>query len=229
MEIRNESFLIKKTRYTLRFGSTDDGREWVELFNFLMHIVKVERKHIGDFLKIVPKPYVKNVMIGEDKIKFVDVNALPIIISVVDNYEAYSWVHSITFGDKDKYSINLFCDLSSSLHQKTKNIALVQRDLKDAEEAQQDMLHKAENENLTHKDKISFYDNLQDLRIKRRIIKNEFQYTRIFKSFFEKHDIKLSDLQNLANSINGVANLSTKKIYNKRAIKAEHDKFKTTN
>lgn len=226
MEIRTESFLIKKTRYSLRFGTTDDGREWVEMFNCLMNVMKLERKHIGDFLKTIPKPYVKNVMIGEDKIKFIDINALGMVISMIDNYDAFCWALSLTFKDISKYNVQLFCDTAINLEHKSKNISLIQRDLKDAEEAQQDMLHKAENESLTHKDKVAFYDNLQDLRIKRRIIKNEFKYTNCIKNFFERHNVKSNDIQNLANTINGISNLSNKKIYNKRAVKAEHEKFK---
>lgn len=211
----------------LRMGKTEDGRHWVCIKDFMVGFLRVEEKDINAQIKHIPKPYIKVVEQKGEKLKFIDRMALGMIVSQFNNcYEAYKFAAARSIGKFDKYFIELFCESGNNIINKVNNIALYKRDYADANQVQQDILHTIENAtNLTKQEKSEIYDDLRILRNKRRTLKNSYKLLEILKVFFDKHNIRSSDIQDLYNKINGLNNLSAKKIYNKRGYKAEHEKF----
>lgn len=227
MEFYVEQIKQKKTVITLPMMKCDDGRHFIELESFMVGIAKVDVKDISKHIKHIPKTYLKTVDKGNNKkVKYIDRLAIGMVASQFDNYELFKFTVSRTNNKLDKYFPMLFVESVNFINNRLNHIGILRNELGNAEKARNDMLHGNENlKDLTQKEKADFYDDLNQLQCERRKTKIQLDCLTTFKNFFDSHNIKSSELTDLYNSINGLMNLASKKIYNKRANTTEAKKF----
>ena len=227
MEFYTEQIKQKKNVViNLPMLKTDDGRHWVELESFMTGIAKVNKSDIKKYTSHIPKPYFKTIEKNKNKVKYVDRLALGMIASQLDNYELYKFTVSRTNNKIDNYAPMLFFETFVMINNKLGNISFLRNELGNADKARNDLLHNNEKaEDLNQKEKVSFYDSLAKLQRERRKIKVQLEYLTTFNNFFENHKIKGSEIVELFNSVNGLMNVSYKKIYNNRATTTESKKF----
>ena len=227
MEIITEQIRIKKKIISLRVVKTSDYKTYVELNTVLEHLLMIPKAEHKNILQYISKSYFKSFMIKGDKVKFIDLLALCQIVPRLDNYDAYNWVATRTMGNPRKYAIHLLSDAMTSLSSKIANHSIDGNRIAEANQAQQDLLHYIENNDLSDKELLASSKELKTLRVKRRKLKNEYKRTSLAKSFFEKHNISASNVTEFANTLNGLHNVEVKKIYNERATKVEHEEWKS--
>lgn len=226
MEFYTESVKSKKVIVNLPMAKSDDGRHWVDLDVFLTSIIKAEKKEFNKLTKHIPKSYFKTIERKDKKVKYIDRMAIGMIVSQVNNYEAWKFTVARTNNKIDKYYPMLLCESLSAMNNKLGNISFLRNELGNADKARNDFLHDNENiDDLPSKEKVVFFDNLHELQVERRKIKTNLDILTTVKNFFDKHNIKGTDVTDMFNHINGLVNLSSKKIYNARATTTEAKKF----
>ena len=226
MEVLTEQIKLKKKIIQLRMIKTEDYRTFVEVETVLEHLFGLPKKEHKDILKYVSKSYLRNVEVGGVKVKFIDLLALCQVVTKVDNYEAYNWLATRAMGNPRKYHIHLFVDSMTALSSKIANLSIDGNRISESNQAQQDLLHYIENNDLTDEEHMEASKKLKALRMKRRKLKNEYKRVALAKNFFDKHNIVASNVSELNNTLNGLNNVERKKIYNERATNIEHDEWK---
>lgn len=227
MEILTEQIKIKKKIIQLRMVKTSDYRTFVEAGTVLEHILEIPKEDHKEILKYLSRAYFKTIEIGEERIKFVDLLALCPVVTKVENYEAYNWLATRVMGNPRKYHIHLFVDSMTALSSKIANLSIDSNRIAESNQAQQDLLHYIENNDLTDEEHIEASKKLKALRMKRRKLKNEYKRVALAKNFFDKHNIVASNVSELSNTLNGLTNVEKKKIYNERGTNTEHEEWKT--
>lgn len=223
-----EQIRIKKKVIYLRVVKTDDYRTFVELETTLEHLLMIPKAEHKEMIKYLSKAYFKTFEIKGQKVRFIDMLALCQVVTKLDNYDAYNWVATRVMGNPRKYSIHMLSDAMTSLSSKIANHAIDGNRIAEANQAQQDLLHYIENNDLSDKDLLATSKELKTLRVKRRKLKNDYKRVSLAKSFFEKHNISAANVTEFANTLNGLYNVEVKKIYNERATKTEHEAWKSS-
>ena len=226
MEITTEQVRLKKKIIQLRFFKTTDYRTFVEAETVFEHLLGLPLPERKEALSYVSKTYLRRVEIDGVKVLFIDLLALSQLVTRVDNYEAYFWIATRLMGNPRKYHLHFLADSMLALSSKIANLSIDSNRIAEANQAQQDLLHHIENNDLTDQEHMEASKKLKALRMKRRKLKNEYKRVSLAKSFFDKHQITASHVTELNNTLNGLSNIEKKKIYNERAVKVEHDEWK---
>ena len=222
-----ETLKQKKKVLNIPMGKTKDGRHWIELETFMLYLAKVNKEDIPTLIEYIPKPYFKTVNVdGKGKVKYIDRMAIGMVASQLNDYELYKFTVSRTNNKIEKYYPMVFVEMLTVINSKIGNIPMLSDDISNIDRARNDLLHMNENtDELSKEDKLSFYDDLHILQCERRKKKVNFEYLVSLRKFFENHNIKGSEISNLYNAINGLSNIASKKIYNKRATTTQSLKY----
>ena len=226
MELLTEQIKIKKRLIQLRLFKTEDYRTFFEVETVLEHLFGIPKKEHKEALKYISKVYLRKVEVDGVKVQFIDLYALSQIVTKVDNYDAYNWLATRSMGNPRKYHIHLLVDSMTALSSKIANLPIDGTRISESNQAQQDLLHYIENNDLTDEEHMECSKKLKALRMKRRKLKNEYKRISLAKNFFDKHNIVASNVTELNNTLNGLNNVEKKKIYNERATQVQHDEWK---
>lgn len=221
-----ETIKIKGKVITLRTAFMKDGREFIELENCLKSFFNVEGDNLKDMVESIPKSYIKNVQINEEKIKFVDRMALGMFLHKNRNYDFFQWYVGRHITTLDSYAVELFRKSTTHLLEKSGQVNSLKEKIKKYDEIQQDMLHNVENKPQTDEEKIEFADKVVAMRHERRYLKNQLAFDQVVKEFFDKHKITQKEVNEVLKEMMRLEHIFDKKIYVERANTVEHDEVK---
>ena len=221
-----ETIKLKGKIYTLRTANKKDGREFVELENCIKIFFNMEEKEMKQMIKQVPKSYIKNVAINDEQIKFIDRMALGILLNHHRNYEFFQWYTCRHVSSFNSYSVELFRKSTTHLLEKSGQVKNLKDKIKKYDEIQQDMLHNAENNQLTDKEKMDFANQLITMRHERRVLKNQLAFDLVVKEFFDYHGITQKEVNDILKEMSRLEHIFDRKIYIERANTVEHEEVK---
>ena len=196
---------------SLRTAYQKDGREFVELDNCLKAFFNVKEDKLREMVDLVPKSYIKNVQINDEKIKFIDCMALGIFLNEKRNYDFFQWYMGRQVSKLDSYAIELFRDSATLLLERAGQVGTLKDRIKKYDEIQQDLLHQLENNAQSDEEKIEFANKVIAMRHERRSLKNQLAFDQVVKEFFNTDRIE---------------NIFEKKIYVERANTSGHEEVK---
>lgn len=211
---------------SLRTAFQKDGREFIELDNCLRAFFNVKEDKLREMVDLVPKSYIKNVQINDEKIKFIDCMALGIFLNEKRNYDFFQWYIGRQVSKLDNYAIELFRDSATLLLERSGQVGILKDKIKKYDEIQQDLLHQLENNAQSDEEKIEFANKVITMRHERRSLKNQLAFDQVAKDFFNAHNIVQKSINEVSKEMARLENIFEKKIYVERAKTSEHEEVK---
>lgn len=221
-----ETIKLKGKIVTLRTAKMKDGREFVELENCLKAFFNVDEQKLKSMIDSIPKSYIRNVQINDEKIRFIDRMALGIFLHENRNYDFFQWFVCRHVAMLDNYAIELFRKSTLHLLEKSNQVNSLKEKIRRYDDIQQDLLHNSENHPQSDEEKIEFANQVIAMRHERRALKNQLAFNQVAKEFFDKNKITPKDVNDVVKEMARLEEIFDKKIYVERANTIEHEEVK---